>query len=428
MSLSNKKRNIFTTIGTYQSMDTKTSLPSMNDSYSSINNKKEPIPFLLELLKSVGGDSAVDEAVGGVINDIIDETNENVSDSLGNQLTKPESDVQLGDTEFASEGITIPVKDIDVNGKFFEETDGEVGSLLYGDDDCFDKKAREAIENEGTPSQYNGMDITYDSNSESFIFKPSVVGAITLGSFINNYLSTTSIINKKELMSSTLDEIFGTVSHKRNLTENTIKKRGEITKIFENLIAGDETLELTPDDLSDIFNKSKQKANGVVKIKIGCCEVEHKLEMDELKDTIDSIMVSENRFEVSAALKKLVIDDDNNTPQNSMGFMERVINTFAVKLVEASIISPEVRMLMGVVSSVGNLGKAELGDVKEDIKKMKICVMCNKKLIMNLILGFLFTLATIYLIKLLKPVISKITKERIMNNLNQMKSLLSFKT
>ena len=50
MSLSGDKQDIFTTIGAYTSLKQESNLPDKTNLYPSINNKKDIVPFLLDLL------------------------------------------------------------------------------------------------------------------------------------------------------------------------------------------------------------------------------------------------------------------------------------------------------------------------------------------------------------------------------------------
>lgn len=429
MSVVNRKKNIFTTIGAYKSMDLGSPNNSGNESYSSIDNKDEPIPFLLDMLKTVGGEKAIDEGLGGIISEVIDESEDELKDTLENQLTTPECDTPLNETEFGNNGIEFDIDEIDVFGKLHEPNDSLAGELLYGDEDNFDKAVRDAISS-GSEVTYNDFEIKFNENTQKLNIKPIVVGGastIAVGAFIGSYLKKTKLIDKKAILSSTMDEIFGSISRDRNVSEKSLVKQNKISKVIENLVDGDESMELKSSDLALIYENSKERASGIIKVNVGCCIVDYEIPIHDIKSTIDIVVDSNNRFEVGSTIKNMMDfggDDDDNTMK--MGFIERIIKTLVVKLVEATTQSPEVKVLTGIVGSIKS-GVAEVGDAYDDLKKKKSMVICLRRKILKIVLAFLFALATAYLIKMLKPAVKKITKEKIDGYVTQLKSLVGIK-
>jgi len=69
--------------------------------------------------------------------------------------------------------------------------------------------------------------------------------------------------------------------------------------------------------------------------------------------------------------------------------------------------------MMGMMSSLQNNGDVQLNKASEDMKNFKTMIKCMSKELMRLIAEFLFALAVGYLIKLLKPVILEVLKEKI---------------
>ena len=82
-------------------------------------------------------------------------------------------------------------------------------------------------------------------------------------------------------------------------------------------------------------------------------------------------------------------------------------------MLEAVTTAPQVRTLLGMMSSLQNNGTVLLGDATEDMENFKTCIKCMAKEIMRLVAEFIFVLAIAYLIKLLKPVITRVIKEKI---------------
>jgi len=105
------------------------------------------------------------------------------------------------------------------------------------------------------------------------------------------------------------------------------------------------------------------------------------------------------------------------------GFFQRIIRIFTVKMLEAVTTAPQVRTMLGMMSSLQNNGVVSLNKPSEDMKKFKTCIKCMGKEIMRLIAAFIFALAIAYLLKLIKPVIKKVVKEKINQYVGVIKSL-----
>ena len=90
-----------------------------------------------------------------------------------------------------------------------------------------------------------------------------------------------------------------------------------------------------------------------------------------------------------------------------------MINTLTVKLLTAVTTAPQVRALMGMMSAIQNQGVVLLSSAKEDIKRWKIVIKCMAKEILIMVAEFIFALAVLYLMKLLRPVIKKLAQEMI---------------
>jgi hypothetical protein len=64
MGLLDQKKNIFTTIGAYTSMAQSGSMPDTTNIFPSINNKKDIVPLLLDVMKVVVGTDALQQLTG----------------------------------------------------------------------------------------------------------------------------------------------------------------------------------------------------------------------------------------------------------------------------------------------------------------------------------------------------------------------------
>ena len=110
MSLADNKRNIFTTIGSYTSLMEQGENPLQTDLFPSINNKKDIVPFLLDVMKTVAGTDALKETIGSMFTKLIGDVEPKLKDVLKKQFTQSNADDFLPTTgnNFLNNGITIP--------------------------------------------------------------------------------------------------------------------------------------------------------------------------------------------------------------------------------------------------------------------------------------------------------------------------------
>ena len=71
MGLIDQKKDVFTTIGAYTSMMNAGNLPNITNLFPSINNKKDIVPYLLDILKVVVGTDALQQLTGKLFTDFI---------------------------------------------------------------------------------------------------------------------------------------------------------------------------------------------------------------------------------------------------------------------------------------------------------------------------------------------------------------------
>ena len=86
MSLADKKRDVFTTIGSYNSLMEQGEAALQTDLFPSINNKDDIVPFILDVLKTVAGTEAIKEAIGGLFGKLVDEVEPQLKTVLKKQF------------------------------------------------------------------------------------------------------------------------------------------------------------------------------------------------------------------------------------------------------------------------------------------------------------------------------------------------------
>ena len=431
MSLADDKRSVFTTIGSYNSLIQEGDPPAQTDLYPSINSKNDTVGFLLDVLKTVAGTEALKLLIGGMFTGLVKKIEPELKTALKKQFTQSNASEPLP-ASFKSNGVTTSVKSIDVNNKLKVDPNSANGSLIYGDpSDSFDGLAYNAIQNSGNFENYNNMSIKYIEGSDTFQIKPNLGGTNpTIGEYFNSFIDDTELLNEKEITSSVMDSIYGTLASSQEKTSEQVYQELRIQKQLKQILDGDDSFVILPEDNNDLLTRADELAAGVVNYDMGCGLMPAELSFDDFNELIQNISGSTDQYYVGDQMEA-TIDQSSETPEMTTenkqtmkdGFFQEVINSFTLKITEAVTTAPQVNAMFAMIGSLQNQGDTLSDDGEDTLKKFEICIKCMAKKIMALVAAFIFALAISYLIKLLKPVIKKVIKEKINQFVGLIKSL-----
>lgn len=423
MSIADSKKDIFNKISAFTSLKDNSSfdIKSLHSSMKSVNNKKNAISFLLDVMKSMVGTDALKEITGELVGSFIDKTEPFIRESLKKQLVQFNADDKLPDN-FISDGINVDVSKIDHGGKLRINPETDLGRITYGKAvDSFDKSMFNAIRTE-QPTIYNEVTLTYKSATDMVNIKPN--GSLNIGEFFTNYIDKTKLVNKEEIVSEAIDSIFGTITITKKKTENAINEELRTNKMLENIINTDEAV-LSENDLTEIEKKSKELYKGYLNNDFCCGEIIIKISTDDLVVLVDQL--GTDPFTIGNNISDIVINksEENQLNENKDtikdNFLEKFINSLILALVKKATMSPEIKMLMSIANSLqGNNFNENINDY---MKNNSIVIKCIVKSLISEATDFIFKKTTSYLSKLLEPVIKKMLKEKIKQYTGILKSL-----
>jgi hypothetical protein len=470
MSIRNSKKNVFSTIGSYSTIGGDWNISQENDTLSSLNENKQPLGFLIDVLKVTVGSEAVKMLVGELLVNITETVESELKNQLIEQLIDYNSDDDLPN-DFIINGIEIPIKDIDIYNKLKTDPNSDIGKLLYGQivEESFNKSAYDSIITE-SEIEYNNISLEYNEDNDSFLFKPIITTSeITIGDWINDFVNQTTLIEKDIFMSNVLDSIFGTVASNQNKSTEKIFNELKINKTLEKLFEQsqdediiDETLNiesddsddddisniLTKDEVNEIYGKAVDIKKGVVRYSVGCDYIFSNIKIENLTNLIDVISTSTNPFQVSNLLEKEAIensdiltkddteegvlneDDENreivknNREAVSDNFMGNCIDSINLELIKSVTLTPQVIALVSLSNAFKNDCVYEPVNPNEYINKNKKFIKCIIKDVTREINKFIFNLAVTSLTRLIKPIIKIILKEKILAYVNILRSLV----
>lgn len=434
MGLIDDKKEIFNEIGAFNSIKDDLGLPDDNNSLSSINNTKEIVPFLLDMLTVLIGSEVLKYTTGEVMTEFIRNVEDDLKTGLKKQYTTFNSDQSLP-AGFTS-GYSFEMKDIDSYGKLKTDPNSQLGSLLYNDNvNDFDNVLHDAIVNAGTPVNFaNTVNLEYDDvlNKVNVTPHASVAGD-TIGEFTTQYIDNLEIINEKQFVSNISNVIFGTVTSSQDKTEQQAVLEEELNVTIQKIIDEDESIEITDDELRNIQKIAKDRVSGVTFADLGCGYLPNIVTLDSLTNLVSGTTGSTDPLTVgNAYLDTLAGGFDDTNPESAEennetikdGFFKRLINAIVQALVSSLILPPQIRVLTGMFTGFKNGNVPEIGNPIEDLQNQRVLASCLAKQAKELIIEFLFDLVKKELIKLVIPVSKKILKEKINQYLNVIRSLL----
>lgn len=432
MSRRDDKRSVFTTIGAYTSFMENTKLPEPQDTYTSINDTKNDIvAFLMDVIKSIVGTDGLQDVIGKLFTDFVDGAEPELKTATKNQFIK----FNAGDNIPAAftNGVRVPVKNIDACGNLKKSGNASVDDLLHNNAVTdFNSSAYNAIVNAGTEVVYNNLKIKYDSVTDEFIFKHTGSDA-TVGAWMGNYIDKTVIINKKNFLTNVMNAVYGTITAHQNKTVEEVYQELQISKLLENMINGDDTLTLNQKDFDELLEKAKNLVNGVVYYDMGCGMIGATLSLSGMTNFISQVSGMtdshtagnavaatmdeslQNNATVAAANKQTIRD----------GFFQRLIKAFNMALTQLCTISPQIRALQAIMSAIENNGVVMMGKAKDDLKKFKVFIKCMIREAIKMIVQFIFNIAIAYLAAWLIPIVKKLIREKIIQYVGTLKSLIA---
>jgi hypothetical protein len=424
MGVGTNKNNLFNKIGSVKSISERPKTPFNTSSLSSVSNTKDVVPFMLDVLKVVAGAAALKLLIGQLLTKVIDSSEPKIKSTLKSQFTHSNAGDPIPNS--VGGGLNLEAKKIDATGKLKVSPTSTEGNLLYDSSKPnFDSVAYSVIAN-GDEKQFGPVSMSFNNSTDSFLFKPS---ALNVGDFFGGFIDNTEILNKKEIVSNVMDSIYGSISAKRKKTPEEIYEELQLQKLIEQLMAGDDSFEISQNDLDELLRRAQELSEGIVNYDMGCGLLPAQLSFDDMVTLISNISGSTDPFAVGNAIEASInqANSSDTTDENKEtikdGFFQKIIKALTVQLAQSTIASPQVRMLMGMFSAMQANGQATLSKAKDDMKQFKVMIKCMVNEIITLIGEFIFALVAAYLIKLVTPVITEIVRAKMKRIAEQIKKL-----
>lgn len=427
MSLIGRKKNIFTTISSIKSFNENDRKVRTNDSLSSLTNKKDSLSFLLDLISVIIGSGGFIKLIGGLFGNVFDEAQPQIQQQILNNLTTPLSNKSLSSTSF-NNGLILPLSYIDIFNKLKTDPNSNIGNIIYdinSDINSFDYNLYDAINNPNTDKIIDQIIVNYDDSSDTLSIRAVNLDQ-TVFDFYEEYTDGI-IINKNDFITNVIDSVFGIKTSSQNKTLNQISKE-LIVKLKIEKINNEEEISISPSELENIENNSKQLKNGVSEIDLGCGIYKSSITIDDLSSLINNINSEDvdqntisnefsNLFDKSFEIK-------NNKDTAKDNFSKKIISGFELELTKSFFLNPKTLILNYINQFIvdGEINN-NVDNIIEDNKKTIGCISIKTKEIVN---KFIFNLVKSELNNLIKPFVKMIVKEKINQHIGILRSLTGF--
>ena len=437
MSILDEKKEILTTIGSYTSLiDRINTDTDSTNLFPSVNNSKDIVPYMLDTLKVMVGTDALKEMVGELFTTFVDNVEPQLKEALSKQLIQYNASDNLPSFFGAlGAGVSLPVADIDLYGKFKSSPASDVGNLLYDTSVTdFDDTMYNAILNDGSTQSFGGLDMVYNASTNKVTFNSNTSG--TIGDWLGDYVNDAVLINKKEFLTNVMNGIYGSVSSNQDKTVEELFRELQINKLIDQLI-NDEGLVLNQEDFDLLLKKANELKEGVVYDDMGCGLLASSLPIEGMTDFIGLVSGATDSYFVANQTEATIDESTSNeevTAENKEtikdGFFQKIIRIITEMLARIMSTSPQIRAVMAIVSAFQNElqdGTTLIGNAIEDMSDFKVFLKCIIDEAMNIINQFIFDKVVSYMTELVKPVIKEIVQEKINQYVGIIKSLVPIK-
>ena len=432
MALVNYKSDLMTTVGAYKTLSNTKSAANTTNLFSSINSKTEAVPFFLDLLKVLLGSDAIKKSCGEMVNNIFTTAEPKIKTSLTKQITQPNANQPLP-SAFVSEGYNIPMKNIDVYGKYKTNPNSSTGDLLYNKQvPNFDTSMSNAISANGSNITYNNMILNYNSTNDTVNIKPSNP-SLTIGTILSSIVAGMIIIDTKEFMTNVMNAIFGTITTNQNKTVNNVITEMSVNNLLQKSI-GSEPLFINQSELNNINTMAQQLIAGTNIVSLCCGVITTSLPLSGVTNTISQISGSTSGFAISNTLQNALDSSLNNSGQAALAnqnnqnvsdsYFTNIINTITLELTKSATSTPQIKVLKALLSGFQH-GQPQTTDPVSDVKNNEVFINCMSKSSTSIINEFLFNEIKKALVDLIVPIGKRIAQEKINNYITVLKSLVS---
>ncbi len=458
MALVDQKKKVFGYIASARVLTEQMPIMKLINSLPSLNNGKDPIVFLTDLIKSLIGYEALRDSVVDILTYSFDEIEVKVKTALKRELISLVScGVNPSIPNFLKStgtGINIEVKKLDFLEMFKVDANSKVGVLLYDDitspltqSSDFNTFLYGVIQNDGVKQSWkNILDITFNSlgnvnrpNNSLTIKVNSSYDNKTLNDLNNDFIDSLKLFNAEKVVNNIIDVIFGSISVSISKTKKQLDQEGKINNIVDKLINDDGCDDEVDDSYFTFDNQqiaiieqdSARRQTGLVKVKTSV-DTASSIDKDTLitfnEEMNNSTSFVDKKQTLTANIDKMSDESAKNVPDGAdkisvkLDFIQKLISSLT-KAIVSIVLSPKVIIIFLINFKIVYTLSGEYKDPVEFIKKNKRLIKEMVKTVTDIVTEKLLGIAMKEITKLANSVVAKKAVEKSKNKLAQLLSL-----
>ena len=458
MALVDQKKKVFGYIASARVLTEQMPIMKLINSLPSLNNGKDPIVFLTDLIKSLIGYEALRDSVVDILTYSFDEIEVKVKTALKRELISLVScGVNPSIPNFLKStgaGINIEVKKLDFLEMFKVDANSKVGVLLYDDitspltqSSDFNTFLYGAIQNDGVKQSWkNILDITFNSlgnpnrpNNSLTIRVNSSYDNKTLNELNNDFIDSLKLFNAEKVVNNIIDVIFGSISVSISKTKRQLDQEGKINNIVDKLINDDGCDDEIDDSYFTFDNQqiaiieqdSARRQTGLVKVKTSV-DTASSIDKDTLitfnEEMNNAASFVDKKQTLTANIDKMSDESAKNVPDGAdkisvkLDFIQKLISSLT-KAIVSIVLSPKVIIIFLINFKIVYTLSGEYKDPVEFIKKNKRLIKEMVKTVTDIVTEKLLGIAMKEITKLANSVVAKKAIEKSKNKLAQLLSL-----
>lgn len=458
MALVDQKKKVFGYIASARVLTEQMPIMKLINSLPSLNNGKDPIVFLTDLIKSLIGYEALRDSVVDILTYSFDEIEVKVKTALKRELISLVScGVNPSIPNFLKStgaGINIEVKKLDFLEMFKVDANSKVGVLLYDDitspltqSSDFNTFLYGVIQNDGVKQSWkNILDITFNSlgnpnrpNNSLTIRVNSSYDNKTLNELNNDFIDSLKLFNAEKVVNNIIDVIFGSISVSISKTKRQLDQEGKINNIVDKLINDDGCDDEIDDSyftfdnqqIATIEQDSARRQTGLVKVKTSV-DTASSIDKDTLitfnEEMNNAASFVDKKQTLTANIDKMSDESAKNVPDGAdkisvkLDFIQKLISSLT-KAIVSIVLSPKVIIIFLINFKIVYTLSGEYKDPVEFIKKNKRLIKEMVKTVTDIVTEKLLGIAMKEITKLANSVVAKKAIEKSKNKLAQLLSL-----
>ena len=465
MSILSQKQQIFGRVAATRTLIE--GLPKLrtNSSFPSINNNGDTMTFLCDLIKSLIGYEALQQAISNTLTYSLKELEKDIKAELKSEIKSIVScgvNPSLPDfIKSTGAGIDLKVNQIDFTDLMLTSPTSDAGKMLYNsitpnliDSTDFNTFLYQTIQNDGTPENWGH--ITANQDILTFTFNSIDVSGVkpnntlnvkansnydnkSLTDLNNNFIDSLTLFNTENLLTRLVETVFGTISNTVGKSLKQIENESKINTVIGK-ISNSNSKDVINDKYFTFTNaeNAAHQASAIAK-KSGTQTITTtgptvtSVSFKTLQTAHTSIAGSTTTLQKSVAVNNSLSSMGSEIASSSsnvgdhqaikLNFIQELINNL-IKVVMSTILSPKVITLFVINFKIIYGPNANFSDTIDFLKQNKNFIHSITKKIGGLIIKMLLQLALKELTKLISDAITKQQIDKNKANLAQLLSLV----